>query len=344
MSEPKKAVLAFFAVAAGRKFNKSKLKKDNEKYIDPAIYEKYRINSYAVFTHAYELSMIKKYADKYNIKIYDGFINSSNSSTIKYGYHIEHFHMLYKEHQIPTRSMPQQWSNVKTELLSNIVKKIISENPQIQHYQQQYDLTMKLLSIYQDNLTLVKNETKKFEFRPLLKIIPTGNEINIKRIFENHNKKTKLSLLLNQNAEYNSKISTKNKRKNKKKKIKMALKLNQNMHNSKLSTKNKRKNRKKKFQHQHIDFINAYIQQANHIISCKAKELQVTVFILKQNDLWYKYVFKHANEKWGVSWNDFVENKQFKSYKNFQCIDDIDDPKTLNEVTQMFNEEQNKKS
>ena len=75
-------------------------------------------------THRYGLTMIKKYADKYNIKIYDGFINSSNSKAIKYGYHIKHFHMLCKTHQIPTKSIPQRWGNIEKQPLKSIVNEI----------------------------------------------------------------------------------------------------------------------------------------------------------------------------------------------------------------------------
>ena len=114
--------------------------------------------------------------------------------------------------------------------------------------------------------------------------------------------------MLNQNMEYNSKLSTK------------------------LSTKNKRKKYKKKFRHQHTIFINTYIKQANQKISCKANESQKTLFSLKQTDPWYIYVFEYANKKWNISWNDFVENKQFEHNK------------TLDQVTQMFNEEENRKS
>ena len=314
MSKPEKAVLAFFAIASGIKWNKSELKKNNEKYIDgPAKYKKHRINSYAILSHKYELSMIKKYSDKYNIKIYDGFINSSNSKTKKYGYHIKHFHMLCKEHQIPTKSMPQRWGNVEKQPLKNIIDEIIFENSQIQHYQQQYDLTMKLLSMYEDNLTLVKNNRKQFEFRTLLKIIPFGDEMKIKTIFEKHNQKNKITSMLNQNKKYNSK----------------------------LSTKNKRKNEKKRFRHQHTKFVNTYIKQANQKISYKANELQICTFNLKQTDPWYKYVAEYAIKKWNISWNDFVENKQFEHNKTFQYLEG---KKTLDQVTQMFNAEQNRKS
>ena len=314
MSEKEKAVLAFFAIASGVKWNKSQLKKTNEQYIDgPAKYEKHTINSHAILTHRHRLTMIKKYADKHNIKIYDGFINSSNSKATKYGYYIQNFHMLCKEHQIPNRTMPQQWGNIEKQPLNDIVKRIISENKQIQHYQTQYDLTMKFLSMYQDNLTLVKNGQKQFEFRNLLKIIPAGNEMKIKTIFENHNQKIKISSMLNQNMEYNLK----------------------------LSTKNKRKNKKKKFRHKHTNFINTFIKQANQKISCKANELQISLYNLKQNDPWYQYVFGYANKKWNISWNDFVENRKFEHNKTFQYIDS---KKTLDEVTQMFNDEENKNS
>lgn len=314
MSESEKAVLAFFVIASGIKWNKSELKKNNEIYIDgPAKYEKHMINSYAILRHRYELSTIKKYADKYNIEIYDGFINSANSKTIQYGYHIEHFHMLQKKHKIPSQKIPQRWSNINKQPLKDIVNEIITENPQIQLYQQQYNLTMKLLSMYQDNLTLIKNRQKQFEFRPLLRIIPFGNERRLKTTFESHNQKKKISSILNQNLKYDSKLLTKNKRKRGKKKIK----------------------------YQHTKFVNTFITQANQEISRKAKELQICIYNLKQTDSWYNYVFGYANDKWGVSWNDFVENKQFDNNKTFQHLNN---KQTLDEVTRMFNDEQNKKS
>lgn len=315
MSEPTEALLIFFVVASGLKWNKSELKKNNEKYIDgPAKYEKGMINSYAIVSYRYELPMIKKYADKFNIKIYDGFINSSNSKTIKYGYHIDHFHMLCKKHQISSRNIPQRWSNVKKQPLKNIIHKIIIENPQIQLYQQQYNLTIKLSSIYQDNLILIKNNRKQFEFRSLLRIIPLGNEEKIKTIFANHEQKNKISSMLNQNIKYNSKLLTMNKR---------------------------RKKKKMKFRGQNTEFINTFIEQANQKISHKADELQISLFSLKQTDSWYKYVAGYAYNKWGIPWNDFVENKRYKYRKIFQCIDD---KKTLDEVTQIFNDEENRKS
>ena len=259
--------------------------------------------------------MIKKYADQHNIKIYENFINStnSNSKTTKFGYYIQKFHMLCKEHQIPAKTMPQRWSNIDKQPLNDIVKKIISENKQIQLYQQQYDLTIKLLSMYQDNLTLVRTGQKQFEFRNLLKVIPSGDEVKIKTIFENHNQKIKISSMLNQNTEYNSK----------------------------LSTKNKRKKRKKKFRHKHTNFINVFIKQANQKIAYKANQLQIPLYNLKQNDPWYRYVFEYANKTYNISWNDFVENKKFEHNKTFQYLDG---KKTLDEVTQMFNDEENRNS
>ena len=314
MSEPTDAMLILFVIAAGLKYNKSELKKNNEKYIDgPAEYEKGTITSYIIVTHRYKLTMIKKYADKFNIKIYDGFINSSNSKTTNYGYHIDHFHMLYKKHQISYRYIPQRWRNVDKPPLKNIIDEIIIENPQIQLYQQQYNLTIKLSSIYQDNLSLIKNNRKQFEFRPFLKIIPLGNEEKIKTIFANHKQKRKISSILNKNIEYNSKLLTMNKR---------------------------RKKKKTKFRGQNTEFINTFIEQANQKISYKANELQISVYNLKQIDFWYKYVAEYAYNKWNVPLNDFVENKRYKYKKIFQCIDD---KKTLDEVTQMFNDEENRK-
>ena len=299
MSEKEAAVLAFFVVLpSGTKWNQSENKKNIDKFIEiPLTYEKYHITSYGIFKKRWQLKTIQKYAKKNKLKIYEAFSYLLNLDAEQYGYFIEHFHVLHKTHKLPKNKIPKNWRGVRNEPYNTIINKIIQENTGIQKYQKQYDLTIKLLGILPEHLTLIKLRKKQFVFTTKLLIISIGKKGKLKKIFKNHNEKPKISSLLGQKKNYDSKLTKKQKRK--------IIKKNHRIDNTM--------------------FVNKFIKEANQKFSLKNVNVHHHEAFL--------FLAKYAQDKWDISWNDFIECKQFNCNNKFQHLNHR---KTASEVEQMF--------
>ena len=80
--------------------------------------------------------------------------------------------------------------------------------------------------------------------------------------------------------------------------------------------------------------INKFIQDANDMISEHITE-EMNLYDLKLNNEEYKYYAKYAEEKWNITWNEFVSCKQFIGGKKFEKIDQ-NDLKSMEEVYEIF--------
>ena len=314
MSSQEAAILVFFVISAGQKWKKSSAKKKIDEYVQtPLIYKKYEINSYAIIKNRWSLQTVQKYAKRNDIPIYEEFTYLSSEKKERYGYFIEHFHMLSKTHSLPANKIPSNWRGVKKSPYKEIVTKICDENSQIKKYCNQYGIgldDMRILPIFSDHLALLKLGLKRFEFRTILKCIPIGEKKRIKKIFKHHDvQKPKISLICNQQLKFDSGLKKKQKRK--------IVKYNWRIKNA--------------------NFINEFIKQANDRIEHKVTPYQC-LKTLKENDELYTYQIDYAHKHWNISRNEFIECKQFKgAQKRFQ---NLNNRKTTFEVEQLFNEEQ----
>ena len=298
MSEAENAVLALFVVKSSTKWNKSENKKNIQKFIDiPLKYKKYEINSYAILTNRWELKTLQEYSKKYKITIYQQFNNLLNSKTQPQAYFIKHFHVLHQTHILPKDKMPNPWVNVTKSPYNDIFTKILHENRQIRKYQQQYALTFKILSILPEHLTLIQSKQQKFTFAKKLTKIALGDESILKKIFQQHNQKSKILTVSNKIIKFDSKLTKKQKRN--------------------ICKKNHKSN--------NTTFINEYIKNANEQT-------------IKQNNDFYLFLFKYANDKWKISWNEFIQCKQYASISTNR-FQHLNDKKNVSQLEKIFIEQ-----
>lgn len=307
MSHKKQAVIVFFVVPNDKRKWLQSPQRENLRSMGqtPFIFSKHTINSYVVILHKYHLADVQREAAKYNITMYQEFMEYSKSKKAKMAYHIKHYHDLSTTYEIPKKVTPQGWGNM--DKINDIHQNIQSENSGLRRYYDKYNITsVKLLSVFGDYLSFLKDGTKLFEVRPNWKGIPLGSIENIPIIFKQSGMK--------KNMIYN------------------AINHSNNPYHQKMD-KNKIKKRKKQLKKQNnIRHINNFIKQANDWIKSQLSD-NIKLYDLQMNNEQYKYYAKYAEEKWNINWNDFIVGKQIIGGKQYQKNVEL---KSLDEVHRIF--------
>lgn len=307
MSHKQKAVIVFFVVPNDkRKWLQSNQRKNLRSMGQiPFIFDKHAINSYAVILYKYNLVDIQREAARYDITMYQEFIEYSKSKRTKMAFHIQHYHDLFKSYEIPKNKTPQGWGSM--DKIKDIFENIKSENSGLRRYYNKYDITNhKLLSVYGDYLAFIKDKSKLFEVRPDWKGIPLGPIENIPTIFKESGMK--------KNMIYNAITHSTNP-------------FHQQMNRA------QRKQRKKQLKKQHnLRHINNFIKEANDMIASKVSD-NITLYDLKMNNEEYKYYAQYAEETWDIKWNEFIIGKRIIGGKKYQKNIEL---KTLDELHRIF--------
>ena len=97
MSQKKQAVIVFFVVPYDkRKWMQSQQRKNLQSMGQtPFIIEKHTIYGYGVILYKYNLDDVRQEAAKYNINIYQEFVEYSKSKRTKMAFHIQHYHDIH---------------------------------------------------------------------------------------------------------------------------------------------------------------------------------------------------------------------------------------------------------